>query len=106
MSVLQTDHPSRPAPDRRVLAFRVRVIYRDTAGQFHLDWPADRIKEAIDDPGGTVWVDIDDPESKDNPSAEALLKGVFGFHPLAIEDALKETHVPKVDDWESYLYLV
>ncbi|MCA1684411.1 MAG: magnesium/cobalt transporter CorA, partial [Planctomycetia bacterium] len=82
------------------------VIHRDSSGEIYLDWPADRIKEAVDDQGGTVWVDIEDPESRDNPAAEALLKGVFGFHPLAIEDALKETHIPKVDDWGDYLYLV
>ncbi len=30
----------------------------------------------------------------------------FNFHPLAIEDALEETHVPRIDDWGAYLYLV
>jgi magnesium transporter len=30
----------------------------------------------------------------------------FGFHPLAIDDALQETHVPKLDDWGDYLYIV
>jgi Mg2+ and Co2+ transporter CorA len=30
---------------------------------------------------------------------------MIGFHPLAVDDALEEAHVPKVDDWEEYLYL-
>ncbi len=30
----------------------------------------------------------------------------FGFHPLAVEDALVETHLPKIDDWDEYVYLV
>jgi magnesium transporter len=30
----------------------------------------------------------------------------FGFHPLAIDDALQETHVPRLDDWGEYLYIV
>jgi magnesium transporter len=30
----------------------------------------------------------------------------FGFHPLAIDDALQETHSPKIDDWGNYVYLV
>ena len=106
MSVLNANHPRRPAPDRDEPTFLVRVIYRDSAGEIHLDWAADRIKEAVDDAGGTIWVDILDPESKDNASAESLLKDVFEFHPLAIDDALKESHVPRVDDWETYLYLV
>jgi magnesium transporter len=37
--------------------------------------------------------------------AEPILRG-FGFHPLAIDDALQETHTPKVDDWGDYIYLV
>jgi magnesium transporter len=34
------------------------------------------------------------------------MRDVFHFHPLAIEDALKECHVPRVDDWGEYLYIV
>jgi magnesium transporter len=34
-----------------------------------------------------------------------ILQG-FGFHALAIGDALEQTHVPKVDDWGDYLYIV
>jgi magnesium transporter len=30
----------------------------------------------------------------------------FNFHPLAIDDALQETHAPKIDDWDNYLYIV
>jgi magnesium transporter len=34
------------------------------------------------------------------------LRKVFAFHPLAVDDALIESHVPKVDDWGDYLYIV
>ncbi len=83
----------------------VRVIHRSAAGEIDLDWPFDRIGEALADPGSTLWVDIETSES-DLPRIEALLRDVFHFHPLAIEDALSETHVPKLDDWGEYLYLV
>ena len=57
---------------------------------------------ALQDKQGVLWVDFggEDPE----PTEEILLK-VFKFHPLAIDDALHETHIPKVDDWEDYLYV-
>jgi magnesium transporter len=42
----------------------------------------------------------------DPSKCEPLLLETFGFHPLAVEDALKETHVPKIDDWDNYLYVV
>ncbi len=85
---------------------RIRVVYRDGSGEIHLDWPAARIVDAVEDRQGTVWVDIHDIEPEANGDVEALLSDVFHFHPLAIEDALKECHVPRVDDWDDYLYLV
>ena len=30
----------------------------------------------------------------------------FHFHPLAIEDAINDIHLPKIDDYGTYLYLV
>ncbi len=85
----------------------VRVVFRDGSGSLHADWPADRILEAIPDQSGLVWVDIQGPsEGHPDQSVEDWLCAVFQFHPLAVEDALRETHVPKVDDWDGYLYLV
>ena len=51
---------------------------------------------------GLLWVDFvgEPPEV-----AEPILQG-FNFHPLAIDDALQETHIPKLDDWNDYLYIV
>jgi magnesium transporter len=45
---------------------------------------------------------IDEPPELAKP----ILQDIFGFHPLAIDDALEETHLPKLDDWGDYLYLV
>jgi magnesium transporter len=84
----------------------VRVVYREGSGLVHLDWPPDQVEQAISDLDGTVWIDIQDIESACNDSVEAMLRDVFHFHPLAIEDALKDTHVPKIDDWNKYLYIV
>jgi magnesium transporter len=84
---------------------RIRVVYRSGAGDVNADWPVDRIAEAIADTQGTLWVDIEDRESN-TARVEPLLRDVFGFHALAIEDALKECHVPRVDNWDRYLYMV
>jgi magnesium transporter len=75
----------------------------DSSGQLQTGLSDEALKQALKDPEYSVWVNIyDEPLI----SSRALLGDVFKFHPLAIEDALEETHVPKVDDWESYLYLV
>jgi magnesium transporter len=103
MTTLRTE-PESPAASRSEP--RIRAIYRDGSGQIHTDWPADQIAEAVADREGVLWVDIEDHEAHLNAGVEALLTDVFGFHHLAIEDALEDRHVPKVDDWGDYLYLV
>ena len=49
-----------------------------------------------------MWADISQPGPKD---AE-VLRDVFGFHPLSVEDALEAIHHPKVESYVSYLYVV
>ncbi len=84
----------------------IRIVYRSGAGAIHHDWAFERIREALDDEGGSTWVDINDARGHASKDVEGLLRDVFQFHPLAIEDALQDSNVPKVDDWERYLYLV
>ena len=100
-----TDPTPGPEPGPTPGEPLVRVVYRDGSNAIHLDWPADQVARAIADRGGMVWVDIEDLEAANNTRVEAMLRDVFRFHPLAIEDALKDTHVPKLDDWVGYLYL-
>jgi magnesium transporter len=52
--------------------------------------------------GVSVWVDLSDP----TPEEASLLRDVFKFHELAIEDALSESHHPKVESYGDYLYLI
>ena len=94
-----------PANERSGHSF-VHILYRDPEGTLHLDWPPARLGEAIKDQGGLLWVDFEASDDLGIRDIERCLREVFRFHHLAIEDALEETHVPKVDDWGSYLYLV
>ena len=86
----------------------VRVLHSSAGGLPVESHGVGHIPAIIADPATVVWVDIYDPEDENGAHPEALqiLQDVFGFHPLAVEDALVETHVPKVDDWGSYLYIV
>ena len=88
------------------MRLRIRIVYRDSGGTIHLEWPLERIGEALADVAGTFWIDIQDRGPSPDASVEPLMRDVFQFHPLAIEDALKEAHVPRVDDWGHYLYIV
>lgn len=57
----------------------------------------------LKNPKALLWVDFD---NEPDATTEPILTGTFGFHPLAVDDALQETHTPKVDDWGDYVYLV
>lgn len=52
--------------------------------------------------GAVLWVDLTDPTDDEL----ALLDTTFRFHPLAIEDARTETHHPKIESYDGYLYLI
>ncbi len=67
------------------------------------DLKPDEYAEALKDPQGLLWVDM---QGESPQACEPILRETFHFHPLAVDDALSETHVPKVDDWESFLYVV
>jgi magnesium transporter len=67
------------------------------------DIPVKEFSSCVGNPNSLFWVDfIGEPDA----SADAVMTGIFRFHPLAVDDALQETHTPKVDDWGEYLYIV
>ncbi len=81
----------------------IRTIYRNTKGGITTDLPETHWKVALHDGGGLLWVDLaDEPKER----VEKILADTFHFHPLAIDDALQQAHVPKVDDWGEYVYAV
>jgi magnesium transporter len=52
--------------------------------------------------GVWVWVDLD----KATPEESRILADVFHFHELSVEDALAESHHPKIESYGDYLYLI
>ena len=77
------------------------TVYVHVGGETRL---ADRVDPAwlTPDAGAVVWVDLTAP----GPGEAKLLSDVFGFHELAVEDALSESHHPKVEAYDGYLYLI
>lgn len=91
-----------------------RVLYRNAKGAMTVDVDSTQIAALLEDKNGLVWVDVrtwkdaaqSAPEGRTTLEvAQALLRDVFHFHPLAIEDAVQDSNVPKVDDWGEYLYI-
>jgi len=81
----------------------IRILYRDERGELSTDLQVNDLAEAIKDPSGLLWIDIVNVPVE---TVEPILAGTFGFHPLAIDDAIHESHRPKIDDWQEYLFLV
>jgi magnesium transporter len=63
----------------------------------------DQFASVLKEEGGLLWVDL---AAEPPDVCLPILRDTFGFHPLAVDDALEESHSPKVDDWGQYLYLV
>ncbi|MBN1563540.1 MAG: magnesium/cobalt transporter CorA [Anaerolineae bacterium] len=81
----------------------IRSLYRTAEGALVHDLTPAQIAAALRDESGLLWVDI---VHEPADSAETLLLTTFNFHALAVDDALKQSHIPKIDDWGDYLYLV
>ena len=64
----------------------------------------DRVEPEWLDPasGAMLWVDLMAP----GEAERRLLSEVFGFHPLAVEDAVSALQFPKIETYPGYLYVV
>jgi magnesium transporter len=63
----------------------------------------DALKRALADPEGLVWIDLDIQTDED----AAVLRDVFQFHPLAIEDCVSErVDAAKIDDYGAYIFVI
>jgi magnesium transporter len=80
----------------------IRSLYYTAGKPVRTDIRPDEFPRLLRDRRGLLWVDfMSEPEQ----IAEPILRS-FNFHPLAIDDALQETHTPKIDDWGDYIYIV
>ena len=66
------------------------------------DVPADRLGELLADRGNRLWLDISDP----GPEDVVLLRQVFGFHELALEEVTRAHERPRCDAYSGYYFIV
>jgi magnesium transporter len=81
----------------------IRSLYRTKDGNINTNLLVPDFALALQDTDGLLWVDL---VAEPSEVCKPILQETFGFHSLAVDDALEEVHVPKVDDWGEYLYLV
>ncbi len=81
----------------------IRSFYYVPTGELREALSLSEIATLLQKEQGVLWVDlVEEPVE----SCAQVLSDIFHFHPLPVDDALRETHVPKVDDWGDYLYIV
>ena len=57
----------------------------------------------LDDPQVQVWVDLAGPMDEE---AQAIVRDVFKFHPMAIEDCFGAREHPKAEPFDGYVYII
>lgn len=55
------------------------------------------------DKGLILWIDMTAPTPEET---KEVLESLFEFHPLAIEDCLTLSELPKIEDYDDYLYMI
>jgi magnesium transporter len=64
-------------------------------------FPIADVSDHIEDPSVTVWFDLCRPTAEDL----AAISEELGLHPLAVEDAIHEHQRPKLDRYDSHLFV-
>jgi magnesium transporter len=65
------------------------------------DFPAKEISEHMAEPDACVWLDYCEPTREDL----ATISQELNLHPLAVEDAVNEHQRPKLDRYDSHLFM-
>ncbi|MCY7303057.1 MAG: magnesium/cobalt transporter CorA [Thermoleophilia bacterium] len=85
-----------PPPDARG---RDNVLHCSADRRLHLE--RDRVRELIA-AENFFWLDIHDPQASDLE----ILGEEFSFHPLSLEDSWRFDQRPKIDEYDTYVFLV
>jgi magnesium transporter len=92
------ESPRRAAADRTGPSV-CYVVQDQGSSEIHFDREtAERLLAG----GGFFWLDLDQPTDEDFQ----ILRDVFKFHPLAIEDSEDFDQRAKIDDYDDFLFLV
>ncbi len=78
-----------------ILATRGAEVLRDIGPE--------RLPELIADPAVHLWVDLSGPMDE---VAARVMRDMFQFHPLTIEDCFEPREQPKIEEYDQYLYIV
>src|SRR5688572_28703547 len=77
-------------------------VYREGAEKVESGFTAEQLAELLKDEKAVIWIDMEAPTEAE----ERILRDVFRFHPLTIEDCRETRNYPKVEEFPGYLYMI
>jgi len=83
----------------------VDLVVLDGSGVLRTDVELGELPYHMSDPDALIWCDIVSTEGGQNGPYGRLLREVFGFDELTIEDCFTRSHLPKVDIYDKYLFV-
>ncbi|MBX3751107.1 MAG: magnesium transporter CorA family protein [Opitutaceae bacterium] len=78
------------------------LVYRDTRFVAS-NPPVETLAALRAEANVMLWVDLAAPTDAE---IKLVLENLFAFHPLAIEDCVTDSPLPKLEEYDDYLYLV
>jgi magnesium transporter len=82
----------------------IRSLYCPPSGVPRTGLSLDEIRAALKQKDGLIWVSLEDTNEAE---LNEVLRDVFHFHPLTIEDCLSVGYqTPKIDDFGAYLFII
>jgi magnesium transporter len=82
------------------VAVRTYVCRDGRIEEQHID--PSTVSDLLAQPSTVVWLDVDDPTQRDME----MLGEEFGFHPLTIEDSVHPHQRPKIEQYETYFFMI
>ncbi|MGZ4371479.1 MAG: CorA family divalent cation transporter, partial [Gaiellaceae bacterium] len=70
-------------------------------GSAEMRFSSEKVAELLAS-GGFFWLDLEQPDQDDF----SVLREVFGFHPLAVEDSEHFDQWAKIEDYDDFVFLV
>jgi magnesium transporter len=80
----------------------MRLVVESSGHSLPAETNIERLRELLPDRTTQLWLDISDP----GDSEVELLREVFGFHELALEDVTRPHERPRCDAYGSYYFIV
>jgi magnesium transporter len=83
----------------------VDTIVMEGSGELRTELDPAELSHHLSDPGSLIWCDITGTEGGQQGPQGRLLREVFGFDELTIEDCFTTNHLPKVDIYDDYIFV-